>query len=80
MDLRVAELVLEVDSGDGAEPRDVLGDRRRVGAEPVLDVRGDVDRQVLEPVDELDGGVRGLGHAVGPSAPATPRLVVPTAG
>ena len=32
-----------------------LGDLRRVGAEPVLDVGGDVDAEVRKPRDELDG-------------------------
>ena len=65
VDLRVAELVLEVDARDGAEPGDVGGDRGRVGREAVLDVRGDVDGQVLEQSYERDRGVGGLGRPVG---------------
>ena len=61
----VAELVLEVDAGDRAEPGDVRRDLGGVGAEPVLDVGRDVDGQMLEAADEVDRRVRGLGRAVG---------------
>ena len=65
VELGLDELVLEVDAGHGAEPRDVLGDPARVGAEAVLDVGGDVDGEVGQALDELDRRVRGRGRAVG---------------
>ena len=65
VDLRSPSWSSRLTPATGPSRATYVGDLGRIGREPVLDVRGDVDGQVLERRHELDRGVRGLGRAVG---------------